>query len=292
MAEYIRTSIESAIDITALVTIHRLVYDSEKYRDNGERHSFYELVCVESGEFCVDIDGEPHVLHAGELLVYAPDAFHQRGDRPSNALIYIVSFETRTPIAADIFNRALKLSFSQYALLSSFFTDALQIPSTRIRTAAHKGMTLGDGEGRFALQKVKNKLELLLIELCESREPEAAALPVCNAANASDAELAQVSEFLKAHLAANLTLEEIAAGCLMSVSKLKKLFSRRHPGGVIGYFNTLKVNEAKRLIRNTDLNFTQIAESLGFAYPHYFSRRFKAVTGMTPTQYARRIDRR
>ena len=51
----------------------------------------------------------------------------------------------------------------------------------------------------------------------------------------------------------------------------------------------LKINAAKELIRTNRMNFTQIAEHLGYASIHYFSRQFKKVTGMTPSEYASSI---
>lgn len=38
-------------------------------------------------------------------------------------------------------------------------------------------------------------------------------------------------------------------------------------------------------MRQTDLNFTQISQKLSFQSIHYFSRRFKQLTHMTPRQY-------
>ena len=52
------------------------------------------------------------------------------------------------------------------------------------------------------------------------------------------------------------------------------------------YFCRLKIEAAKRLIRQGGQNFTEIAHALGFSTIHYFSRRFKAITGMTPSGYA------
>ena len=36
------------------------------------------------------------------------------------------------------------------------------------------------------------------------------------------------------------------------------------------------------------IRITDVAEEMGFSSIHYFSRKFKAVTGMTPTEYSRK----
>ena len=55
-------------------------------------------------------------------------------------------------------------------------------------------------------------------------------------------------------------------------------------------FLDLKLKEAKRLIRESSLNFTEISELLGFNSLHYFSRLFKERVGMTPSEYARSVS--
>ena len=52
------------------------------------------------------------------------------------------------------------------------------------------------------------------------------------------------------------------------------------------YFGNLKIQKAKEMIREGSHNFTEIAALLGYNSIHYFSRHFKKVTGMTPSEYA------
>ena len=47
----------------------------------------------------------------------------------------------------------------------------------------------------------------------------------------------------------------------------------------------LPVTEAKRMLRETSLSVTQIADRLSFDCPNYFSKVFKKITGYTPLQY-------
>ena len=37
------------------------------------------------------------------------------------------------------------------------------------------------------------------------------------------------------------------------------------------------------------MNFTQISDFLGYSSIHYFSRQFKKITGMTPSEYSSSI---
>ena len=103
----------------------------------------------------------------------------------------------------------------------------------------------------------------------------------------SDAEIFdRITDYLTAHLNTSLTIEQICKDNLIGRSQLQKLFKYRRGLGVIEYFSLLKINAAKEMIRTNNLNFTQISEQLGFSSIHYFSRKFKQITGMTPSEYA------
>ena len=58
---------------------------------------------------------------------------------------------------------------------------------------------------------------------------------------------------------------------------------------VLNYINSLKIREAKALLRESKLSVTEISEKLGFNSIHYFSRLFKKTTGHSPKEYIRSI---
>ena len=101
--------------------------------------------------------------------------------------------------------------------------------------------------------------------------------------------LEQVMDYLSARLDRQLTLEQICQDNLVGRSQLQKLFHTRTGGGVMEYFIGLKMQAARRMIREGRLNFTQIAARLGFQSLHYFSRRFRQATGMSPSEYERSV---
>ena len=57
-------------------------------------------------------------------------------------------------------------------------------------------------------------------------------------------------------------------------------------GTAIGYIHTFVIDQAKTFLMK-GLSVGEVADLLGFEYPHHFSRLFKKVTGMTPTEFLR-----
>ena len=51
------------------------------------------------------------------------------------------------------------------------------------------------------------------------------------------------------------------------------------------YLRTLRINKAKKLLVNSDMNITQISNAVGFQTIHHFTAVFKKIVGKTPTEY-------
>ena len=86
-----------------------------------------------------------------------------------------------------------------------------------------------------------------------------------------------------------MTIPQICHDNLIGRSQLQKKSREQHQCGVIDFFSQMKIDLAKQLIRENQMNFTQISEFLGYSSIHYFSRQFKKISGMTPSEYATSI---
>lgn len=99
----------------------------------------------------------------------------------------------------------------------------------------------------------------------------------------------RVINYLESNLTTHVTIEQICRDNLIGRSQLQKIFKVQCNMGIIEYFSMLKINAAKEMIRTNRMNFTQISEHLGYTSIHYFSRQFKKMVGMTPSEYASSI---
>jgi len=94
-----------------------------------------------------------------------------------------------------------------------------------------------------------------------------------------------IKDYLQEHVYDNICLQDICEHFHMSKSHVCELFQKEMGKGVIEYYNEMKIQEAKRLIEKGEMNLTQIAEQLGYANIHQFSRSFKNKVGMAPTAF-------
>jgi transcriptional regulator GlxA family with amidase domain len=130
-------------------------------------------------------------------------------------------------------------------------------------------------------------IEELLIRLI--RQEESYGVPTREQPRHLDARIEQIISYLEQRLDQALSIHQICRDNLIGRAQLEQIFHRATGGGIIDHFNSMKIDAAKQMIRENQLNFTQIASRLGFRSVQYFSRRFKLTTGMSPSEYARSV---
>lgn len=86
----------------------------------------------------------------------------------------------------------------------------------------------------------------------------------------------------------DFSIESLSKNYGYSVSHFRKLFIRQYGISPLKYLIHVRVHIAKRLLTETDKSIKNIAEEVGYKNEFYFSRAFKAETGMTASEYRRR----
>ena len=219
------------------------------------------------------------------MIIYAPASYHEASAvRPTLAEAGILTFEATSEILPMLYNKVITLTPNQKSVLASIVDEGISYFRKRETDDPVAGMVLREGISPTDLWGLKKHIELFLIDVYRTYN---ASLSKASKDLKWDMEFSSAVNFLQSNLSSQLTLEQIAIGCSMSVSKLKLLFRQKAGMGVIDYLNRLRIERAKQLIRDGQLNFTQIAEELGFSSLHYFSRFFKKSTGMSPSEYTK-----
>lgn len=82
-----------------------------------------------------------------------------------------------------------------------------------------------------------------------------------------------------------LPIKYYADYCNLSISRFSHIFKEALNLSPLEYINKIKISRAINLLTSTDLNISEIAEKSGFSNQNYFSRFFKAYTGISPKKY-------
>jgi|GEM_PF-791164 len=95
-----------------------------------------------------------------------------------------------------------------------------------------------------------------------------------------------IEEYMHLHYAKTITIDTLAEVFRYNASYLIRIFKKHTGMTPLQYLITLRINEAKQLIEHLpDMEFKDIAQLVGYTNQHYFSKAFKHVTGLKPTEY-------
>ena len=138
-------------------------------------------------------------------------------------------------------------------------------------------------------QMIRTHLEQLLIMFIRS-EQDSHNLRVFPSKESMENHLvSQMLHIIEDKVYDRISVEEICSELNYSRAYLSKIFKTSSGFTILEYILMLKIKEAKKLIREGKYNFTQISDLLVFDNPHYFSRVFKRIANMTPTDYKKSV---
>lgn len=95
----------------------------------------------------------------------------------------------------------------------------------------------------------------------------------------------RVIEYVEENYAKDISLETAANAVFLSVPYLSRLFKAEYGTNFNHYLNEVRIRHAKKLLLVPYSTTSDVALSVGFENPSYFSKVFKRITGLTPRNY-------
>lgn len=95
----------------------------------------------------------------------------------------------------------------------------------------------------------------------------------------------KAADYIKRNYNKKLTIDEIARAVYLSPCYLSRIFKQTLGCTLMEYKNQVRIEKAKKMLRNPKYNIMQVAEKSGFDDPAYFTRVFKRVEGITPSRF-------
>lgn len=292
--EYQGIVFRKELQINEIFSLHYFEYMSD-FSFPGESHDFWEFVCVDKGEVLIGAGDKTHVLKRGEIVFHEPNEFHWvRANGSIAPNLIVISFSCQSPLMDFFRGKILHVDDAARGLLAKLITEANLFLEGRLDDPYQTILVAKQEAPAASGQLIQIYLEELLIylyrkykEFSVKQPPESyVGKPDKTMKENTDTEtFNRIVEYLNLHLSSRLTIEKICRDNLIGRSQLQKIFQKKSGLGIIEYFSHMKIDAAKQMMRTGKMNFTQISEHLGYTSIHYFSRQFKKMTGMTPSEY-------
>lgn len=121
---------------------------------------------------------------------------------------------------------------------------------------------------------------LLTLLMNESWHPEERQTPDLKRENIN-----LIKQYLDEHYDEKITLDDLTGRFFISKYYLTRVFRKQFGTSISHYLLSIRITKAKQMLRFTDETVENIGYKCGLGAPHYFSRTFKQVEGISPSEY-------
>ena len=238
----------------------------------GEAHPMPELTYVDQGSLHSVVDGQDLLLEQGDIVLYGPGQFHmQYSDIGVAPRFVTIVFDLDDADLMPLLNRKFKAPQSVVTLLQRMLREQ---------------ELMDDYSGGMIISQISALLHLLLRE---ADGKTAVKIQSSNAIHSENEIIRQAQLYINGNIRKKLSVPLVARQVDVSPSYLTALFHKNLQISPGEYIRRIKLQESKQVIRESDLNFTEIAAALQYSTVHHFSRQFKEKFGITPTEYAKSV---
>lgn len=260
-----------------------------------DRHSSWELVYINSGVVISSNQKRRIEVSQGQIVFNRPDSPHTTlCNGKSGAVIFSMIFDCPSP-AIDLFD-GITTVVPQDAMnvLKKLIEECSKTYNISVYPLSKRDDAPIGGE-----QIIKNYLETFLILMMREasqnikNKSESSENLSKNGKISFETRKNSLSEdicdYLNDHLCERVTLDMLSGHFHFGKVYICDVFKKNMGCTIITYHTDLKINEAKRLLRETDSTVTEIADALGFESQSYFTRCFKSRVGYPPQSFRKML---
>ncbi|NLG53704.1 MAG: AraC family transcriptional regulator [Clostridiales bacterium] len=244
-----------------------ILIDDQNKPEEEHTHEFIEIEYVLSGSGVQIVNGVEYKVCKGDML------FFNIGDKhsyyPTDKMEILNCIFYPSLIDKEIFDIAGEDSDKFPPLITFSGNEVLEIE--RLITAMRNEY---DAKESGYLVVLKGYLDILLVKILRAARQKT---------NGNKSTLSKVFNFIENHYA-EISASDVAYFSSYNPSYLSKMFKDGVGITLTEYINTRRINEAIRLIRETDYSIEHICNLVGYKDKKHFYKLFKKATGVTPSK--------
>lgn len=270
--------VDKAVTITEFFTLYHPHYD-ENFSFAGEMHNFWECFYVINGSACVSADERIHNLSTGDIIFHKPMELHKFYITDKNgADLLIFTFNMDGILSAEMENRVCRLNEEQRNIIDNLIDgvkfdlreNGLENRTELINIFPLISSRIG------AIQEKASYIEQLILSISQNGNN-------LNSPKTAESILFKNAvRYMTENINTSLSVEELSAYLNISISGLKRLFTKYAGMSVHKYFLSLKMKKATSLLQS-GFTVCEVSDELGFSSQGYFSAAYKRETGKNPS---------
>ena len=233
----------------------------------------FEFSYLEQGNILFRVGQQDYPLSGGDLFLTYPDEIHSTGSIAlSLHKMYWLQLETTDPTHFLFLQPdAAAWIIGQLHNLPARVVK-LEKPATELFRVLFSALEGGTKAGQYQAAALLHALLCQILQHARKAQPRL-----------TD-DIAGARDYILSHLEEPLSLEDLAARSLLSLSRFKQKFKDQVGTAPRNYINFHKIERAKQLLLE-GRSATDTAMELGYSGSDYFSVIFRRYTSLSPSQY-------
>lgn len=229
-------------------------------------HAHVEFIYVTEGNLRVSINDKVKDLQPGDMAVCFPNDIHSLyTDSTSKCMIFIFSPEIISGYFGKKMDKTLENPFLSKSTICATTIYLINLLFTEFLNSNNKYVIKG------LLYSIFGKLTSNFV--FKSNE------------HIYNNTIQSLLSYIGKHFNENITLDILSRDLSFSKFYLSRLFKQKIGYTLNDYVNSLRINRAEDLLRETDMTMVNIALECGFESCRNFNRVFKRLIGNTPSEY-------
>lgn len=267
------------------ITISRLIRNYEFNMPSKHTHDEYEIYYLVRGERSYFIEKQIYHIKQGCLVFINRNTIHMTTQYKDSYHERIVLEMREEPIAS-------LLACTGELQLSDFFQRnqgviELDAENQQYIMSLLDGIAseMGTKDPGYKMMAMNKLIRLFFFTVRHLKQSDFSASTTSLSTTATHQKVTEVASYISANFAQAESLDYVAKRFFMSKSYLSRIFKEITGYTVNEYINVNRIQQARKLLAESDLNITEIAETLGYDSITYFEKIFRKHTETSPLKY-------
>lgn len=244
-------------------------------------HQHLEILSIQTGGMEISIEGEKRMFSAGDIVVISPEQLHSCYYRFPNTTLYCLMVDMNIL-------RSRYVEAAEERFITPLIEGKLVLQNTVSQDEEMKRLILdaykASNEKPKAYQLRLKALMFQLIYLLYANHSEENSVPLSKEESLSRERVNIILRYINEHYAEKIQLDDLVDQVHINKYYICRIFQKCTGMTFLDYINEVRIQKAVELLLNTNDSVTSIAFATGFHDINYFSRVFKQVMQVSPTQ--------
>ncbi len=248
-------------------------------------HGDIQFTYVTEGPLLIEINKEKIFLKSGQGIFINTGFLHAIYPQGSNVCAYItfnISPHFFAVAGSTVHKKHIAAFFSKDSIAYTKFTK--NKPWQKIILSTLREMYSIERQRPFAYEiDMASKIFTISYELISHIATQLHQMPL--KVSSREVRMDNMLTYIQQNFKSKISLDDLCQVGMISRAECCRLFKNTLNLSPFTYINLHRLNQSMVLLLNTDLPITEICQSVGFGSSSYYISKFKAETGVTPSQF-------